>query len=56
MSSLLPGQMCQDRQLAYLGLKGHHLGVNHTDNMSNSAEKHLQNALSWERLVVGILK
>ena len=41
-SYVRPAQRSCDGRLAYMGLKGHYLGVNNVDNMSTPAERKLQ--------------
>ena len=41
-SYVRPAQRSRDGRLAYMGLKGHYLGVNNVDNMSTAAERKLQ--------------
>lgn len=42
-SYVRPAQRGRDGRRAFLGLKGHYLGVNNVDNMSDRAEKKLMN-------------
>ena len=41
-SYVRPAQRTRDGRMAFMGLKGHYLGVNNVDNMSSRAERKLQ--------------
>ena len=41
-SYVRPAQRTRDGRMAFMGLKGHYLGVNNVDNMSSKAERKLQ--------------
>jgi hypothetical protein len=44
-SYICPAQRSHDGRMAFLGLKGHYLGVNNVDNMSTMAENRMKTTL-----------